>query len=361
MVPMDVKLQRNRDFWEGNYQKRPLCVVRLGKHFFSREFEATKDIIAQGHVVTPDQIDVDKYLPDYERMYQELELVDHDGIFSADPCTGFPWIEGSFGAEVRGSKVSFVTHKTMEDVEELENLTFDPNNPWTLKYLEFVDKLVDVSNGRFPVGQPIFRGVTDTTGSLIGQMELIYAVMEEPDLMRKTFNTIVEGQRYIIEQHHKRVPAFHGGYNFGFYQVWAPGTVMWYQEDLCALLSPSQYDELLYDTSCKYIEGYDYSLVHLHPTSFFTLDKILQIKDLKAVQITNDVGGPTVRQMIPQIQKVIDSGKRVLIGMGKLTQDDIDAVFDCLPPHSVALNMLADDLDDAKQIMDYVNLRSRER
>ena len=361
MRNLEEKLQRNRDFWEGNYQKRPLCVMRLGKHFFSQEFEATKDIITKGHIVTPDQIDVDKYLPDYERMYNDLEQVDHDGVFSADPCTGFPWIEGSFGAEVRGSVVSFVTHKTLEDVEDLEGLTFDPNNPWTRKYLEFVDKLVDFSNGRFPIGEPIFRGVTDTTGSLIGQMEMIYAVMEEPELMRKVFNTIVDGQRYIIDEQHKRMPAFHGGYNFGFYHVWAPGKVMWYQEDLCALLSPSQYDDLLYDTSCRYIEGYDYNLVHLHPTSFFTLDNILRIENLKAVQINKDVGGPTVRQMVPQIMKVLNSGKKVLIGMGKLDRDDIDAVFDCLPPHGVALNMFADNVAEANEIMDYVNLRSRER
>ena len=359
MVPtIEERLQRNRDFWEGKEQKRPLCVLRLGKIFFSQEFEATKGIIGKGHLVTPDQINVDSFLPDYERMYQELQEVDMDGIFSADPCTGLPWMEASFGASVHGSEVSFVTHPTM-DAEDLENLTFDPNNPWTLKYLEFVEKLTDLSNGRFPVGQPIMRGVTDTVGSMIGQMDMIFSVMEEPELTKKAFNTVVEAQRYIIDEHYKRTQPFHGGHSVGFYHLWAPDKVMWYQEDMSALLSPAQYDEFLFDTSSKYINGYDYSLVHLHPASFFSLDNMLKIKDLKAIQINKDVGGPTVREMVPQFLKVLEAGKKLVIGMAKLNQDDIDAVFEHLPSHSVALVMLADDQAEAKAIMEYINNHKR--
>lgn len=357
-LSIEERLQRNRDFWEGNPQKRPLCIMRMGKIFFSREFEATKDIITKGHVVTPDQIDVDKFLPDYERMYQELCQVDMDGFFSADPCTGIPWMEGAMGAQILGSTVSFVSHKTMDGVEDLENLRFDPNNAWMAKYLEFVEKLQKLGDGRFSVGQPILRGVTDTIGSLIGQTELIYAVMEEHDLIKRSFDTIVQAQRYLIEEQYKQVKPFHGGYCVGFYHVWAPDKVIWYQEDLCALLSPSHYVEYLYDTSCKYIDGYKYSLVHLHPTSFFCLDEMLKIKNLSVIQVNKDVGGPSVREMMPQFQKIIEHGKKVLIGMAHLNQDDIDAVFECLPSHSVALNLMADNIQDAQQIMDYINSRS---
>ena len=188
---IEERLQRNCDFLDGKELKRPLCVVDLGGVFLSTAFNATKPLIGKGHIVTPDQIDVDSFLADYERMYQEVCQVDMDGVFSADPCTGFPWMEGFLGAQVVGSEVSFITRPTM-NVEDLENLTFDPNNPWVLKYLEFVEKLVDLSNGRFPVGQPILRGVTDTIGALIGQMELIYAVMEEPELIKKAFNVVAD-------------------------------------------------------------------------------------------------------------------------------------------------------------------------
>ena len=361
IASIEERIQRNKDFWEGKYQKRPLCIVRLGQVFFSREFEATKGYIDQGHIVTPDMIDVDSYLPDYERMYNELCQVDMDGVFSADPCTGFPWMEGAMGAQVQGGKVSFVSHKTLDDVEDLEDLKFDPNNAWMQKYLEFVEKLEKLGNGRFSSGQPILRGVTDTIGSLIGQTELIYAVMEEPELMKRAFDTVVEAHLWLINEQYKRIKPIHGGYNFGFYHIWAPGKVIWYQEDLCALLSPQHYDEYLYEASKKRIENYDYSLVHLHPASFFTLDRMLKLEKLSAVQVNKDVGGPTVREMLPELRKIVDAGKKVVIGLARLNEDDIDAVYEGLPTDSVALNLVCPDLDDANQIMSYINEKSKAR
>lgn len=359
MVPtIEERLQRNRDFWAGKALKRPLCILRLGKVFFSQEFEATKDLIAKGHVVTPDQIDVDKFLPDYERMYRELCQVDMDGFFSADPCTGIPWMEGAMGAQILGSVVSFVSHKTIDGVDELAALQFDPNNAWMAKYLEFVEKLERLGAGRFSVGQPILRGVTDTVGSLMGHTEMILAAMTEHDLIQRVFHNVVDAQRYLMREHYRRIAPFHGGYNVGFYHLWAPGKSIWYQEDLSALLSPAQYEEYLFETSCRYIEGYDYSMVHLHPASFFCLDQMLKIPNLSVIQINKDVGGPTVREMLPQFQKIIACGKKVLIGMARLDRDDLDAVLDGLPRHSVALSMLANDVADAQEIMDYINSRT---
>jgi hypothetical protein len=38
--------------------------------FFSRHFGAAKELLVPGRVITPDMIDVDRFLPDYERMYR---------------------------------------------------------------------------------------------------------------------------------------------------------------------------------------------------------------------------------------------------------------------------------------------------
>ena len=107
--------------------------------------------------------------------------------------------------------------------------------------------------------------------------------------------------------------------------------------------------------------GYDYTLVHLHPASFFNLDQMVKVDKLKVIQVNKDVGGATVREMVPQLLKIIESGKSVLIGLAKLNQDDIDAAFDCLPSHSVGLNLMADDLNEAKEIMAYVEKKTKQR
>lgn len=351
----EEKIQRHLDFWEGRSQKRPLTIVRLGDWFFSREFAANKPLLAKGYAVTPDQICVDDYLPDYERMYEDMNRLAIDAFFAAEPCTGFPWMEGIMGAAVYGNENSFITHPVMDDIEQLEHLNFSKeNNPWYQKYLEFVNKLTEVSAGRFPVAQPILRGVTDTVGSLIGQEEFACALILEPELLKHAFDQVVDAQRSLIDDQYSIIKPFHGGYSFGFYHIWAPGKIIWFQEDLAALMSPKHFEEFLYSTSCKYIEGYDYSLVHLHPSAFIHLDVLLSIKGLSAIQINKDVGGPTIRDMVPVCRKVLESGKNLVLGMGRIDTDDIDAIYDCLPRERVALNIIAEKREDAEKLIEYI-------
>ena len=63
-LSLEQKLQRHKDFWEGKPQERPLISVRLGDVFFSTKFNANNELLKKGHVVTPDQINVDAYLSD---------------------------------------------------------------------------------------------------------------------------------------------------------------------------------------------------------------------------------------------------------------------------------------------------------
>lgn len=354
VATIEERLQKNREFWEGKEQKHPLIIFRLGHIFFSKEFQAVKSMLHMGNVISPDMLQVKEFLPDYERMYQELQQVPMDGIFSADPCTGIPWMEAILGAQIEGTNVSFVSHPTLSAAEELENLSFSKSNPWYQKYLEFAKELTNLGQGRFPVAQPILRGVTDTIGSILGQQNLVWGIVDEPEIVKKAFDVVVDTQRSLIEDQYQIIQPFYGGYNIGFYHVWAPGKVIWFQEDLAALLSPRHFDEFLFHTYNRYIEGYDYSMVHLHPTAFHHLDGIMSVKNLSAVQITNDANVSDIETLFPACKRVIEGGKRLLLGMGSFSKNDIDAILKKLPRNSLALNIIVDTVDDAREMMDYI-------
>ena len=263
------------------------------------------------------------------------------------------------GANVIGNENSFITHPVMDDIEQLAELKLDKENPWYQKYIEFSHKLTQFAEGRFPVGQPILRGVTDTVGALVGQTELIYGLIDEPELMAKAFDVVVDAQRELLASQLEVIEPFHGGHSFGFYHLWTPGKVIWYQEDAAALMSPSQYEEFLYHTSSRYIKGYDYSLVHLHPASFFHLDGILSLSELTAVQVNKDTAGPTIRDMVPQCLKILESGKKLVLGMSRMDTDDIDAIYNCLPNTGIELNIIAEDPKEANELLEYMATKKR--
>lgn len=159
--------------------------------------------------------------------------------------------------------------------------------------------------------------------------------------------------RAIIEEQYRHIKEFHGGYSVGFYHLWAPGRVIWYQEDLSALMSPQHYDKFLRETANNICAGYDYTLTHLHPASFALLDNILSIKGLRVVQINKDVGSLSIKEMLPEFKKVIASNKRLLI-FGDLNEEEVDTLLDNLPAGSLFLNVVAPTVQRACELNEYI-------
>ena len=233
-----------------------------------------------------------------------------------------------------------------------QGISFDPENPWFLKYMEFVEKLVKLSDDRFPVGEPIMRGPSDIVGAILGQSEMVFAIVDDTARMKSLFKKVTEIFIEVIFRHYEAVKPFKGGYSFGFYPVWSPEKCIWFQEDLSAILSPNHYREFLKEPAEMICKGYDYTAVHLHPASFFIIDELLKIDRLKAVEVNKDIGGPTVTEMIPIFKRILE--KKNLIIWGDLDEPDIDVISGELPSRGIYLNPVVPDADRARALMNHV-------
>ena len=352
----EQKLEQHMAFWQGTPMKRPLISIRTGSVFPSTLYRANKALLAKGRQLNPADIHVNEYLKDYLRIWEEYDSTGHDAFFVADPCTGIPWMEAILGAKVYGADCAFITEPPFHSIDDLHSVEVDKqNNLWYQKYLEFTKALVDVADGCFPVGQPILRGSTDTIGALVGQEEMACALMEEPGRIHVLFDAIANTQRELVIDQFSLIPPFYAGYGIGLYNIWAPGRVIWLQEDLSALTAPKHYKEFLRPVAETICAGFDFTLMHLHPASFFQLDSILEVDAIKVVQINKDNGGPSVSEMMPLLKKVIECGKKLVLGMGDLNREDIDAVYRNLPGHSTALSIVTPTVQEAQTLIEYMN------
>ena len=98
----------------------------------------------------------------------------------------------------------------MKSLYETDGISFDPENPWFLKYMEFIEKLVKLSDGRFPVGEPIMRGPSDMVGALLGQAEMVFAIVDDPGRMKRLFKKVAEIFMQVIARHYGEVKSFNG-------------------------------------------------------------------------------------------------------------------------------------------------------
>ena len=353
---INQKLALHRAFWNREPLKRPLVSFQVGDYFVSKRIGAAGHLLSEGKKIIPEMLNVDSLLEDFERMYQESLRTGQDAFWVAEPFCGIPWMEAIFGCEIYGTKSSFISRPYVKAVQDLKKVRFSPDNAWFEKYFEFIGKLEKLSAGRFPIGQPIMRGASDVVGAMLGQTELVYALVEESEAMKEAFFKVTDALRTIIKAQWDAAPDFHGGYSMGFYDVWCPGKCIWFQEDLCALLSPQIFSDFLREPDASVCSGYEYTAVHLHPASFFALDAYMAMDGLKAIQINKDVGGPSVKEMMPKFQKVLT--EKNLIIFGDLDETEIGCILQELPRKGTYLNITAPTVERARELMGYLESKS---
>ncbi len=352
MEDLQMRLERHRRFWRMEETDRPAVSFSLGSYFFAQRFEAAAPLLQHNREIRPEMLDPKDFLPDYERQYQESLETGQDGFWVAEPFAALPWMEGMLGCKIYGAEESFWAEPCLEDWDDLDKLARVEENPWFKKYMEFIEALVEHSKGRYPVGQPILRGPSDMAGTLRGQSQLVIDLYDSPDQVKRLFEIATSAFLKVIQTQKKIIPEFHGGTSMGFYHVWTPGQCIWYQEDLSALFSPSLYREYLLGPDTALSNAYPYSAIHLHPASFFILDDLLNIDGLTAIEVNLDVGGPSMAEMLPYLQKILT--KKPLILWGALSEDDIRLVLKELPSRGLFLVLVAPTAKEARDLMSIV-------
>ena len=344
---LEERLALHRAFWAREKQPRPLASFRVGDFFFARHFQAALPLLEPDKPISPEMLIVSEFLPDYERMFREAEELGQDGFWTGEPFTGIPWMEAILGCPIRAGQESFTSKPWLASPSEaLERVRFDPQNPWLAKCLEFTAALVAQSRGRYPVGMPIMRGPTDLLGALLGHEEVVVALKEtDPQVMHQLIEGVTRVFLAVIEAQRRLTPPFYGGSSLGFYHVWAPGTAIWFQDDLSAILSSKLYGQFFLDSARLILAGHDHTAVHLHPSSFSILDELLTLENLKAVQVNKDISGPDVKEMLPVLAKIMET--RGLILWGDLTVEDLELVRRNLPCRGLALNVVAPTVEEA--------------
>lgn len=339
----------HRQFWDGQPMPLMLASFRLGDYFFANKFTAAKPLLEKNRRLDPDDLIVDFFLPDYERMYQEVSQIGQSGFWVAEPLVAIPWLEAILGCSVYGSQDSFYTQPPDKWPNLAETRKGIGRNRWFLKYVEFVEKLLVLSRGRFPVGQPITRGVSDMLGALYGQEQMIFAMVDSPEQVRVAADHCTSIFLDLIAAHHRACTRKRAASGLGFYHIWTPEPGIWFQEDLSAILSPSLYREIIKPFDDRICQSYPYNMMHLHSSSFHLLDDLLAIHALKAVEINKDIGGPSIREMMPVFKRILDHSLRLVV-WGALDPDELDCLCRALPSRGIFLNLVAGNLEEARQL-----------
>ena len=145
---------------------------------------------------------------------------------------------------------------------------------------------------------------------------------------------------------------FAGGYLIEQLGLWAPDRLARLQEDSSALFSPALYATLLQPWDRRMAEAFPYAAIHLHSSSLFLLDRILDVEALRCIQINKDVGNAAIAEMMPFF-RMVQARRRSLLIRGKLDLEDLALLRSHLSPDGLYLQIVVETAAETRRLREF--------
>jgi hypothetical protein len=353
-LPSNVadKLERYRRFWKRAPVERPLIGFSVGGWFPLQSYRAMQKLRGTPALVA-DDLQPEGFLADYQGVVASWEGVEDDMIRGLAPIPPFPWLEAMLGCRVQIGDESVWAEEGGFEYTDLPRVDFSDRNLWRQKYLQFVTMLQAHFGDRIPVGQPILRGPSDMIAAMRGSSDMIFDFYDDPEDFRQLAEHCTEFAIDLVRAQHAITGPFAGGYLIEQLGLWAPDRLVRLQEDSSALFSPDLYTTLLQPWDRRLAEAFPYSAIHLHSSSLFLLDRILDVDALRCIQINKDVGNAAIAEMMPFFQ-MVQARERSLLIRGKLDVEDLALLRQHLSPNGLYLQIVVEKAEDTRKLGDFL-------
>ena len=332
--PIKERVAGFRRFYQRT-NERPLLGFFVGSDYPLRRYRAS-DVLPTNRPLAAEDFVVAPYLEDCDRLFELHESCGGDFIWSASAFWGIPWLEAALGCPI------FADHGTgsihAEGPAQFNGPdsipAFDPGSTWMRLASEFLERLAERGNGRWPIGTTRMRGIADLLSTLYGGTEFIIAMLERPTEVRELCRKLTDFWIAFARLQLDHIPLFHGGVGSFYYNLWGPPGTVWHQEDAAALLSPELYDEFIRECDDRIAHAFDSVIMHQHPTKFVPTDFYLGMP-FRALELHVDEGGLPADALYAAHTKIL--AHKPLIIWGNLSPRDLDWIFGKLPPGGLAV------------------------
>ena len=350
--------ERHLEFWSLQNVKSPLIGFTLGAGLDSWSYwhynKAALSLLTGGEIV-PDDIHPIDFVEDQLRYLELSEQIDDDVCRSAMPLASIPWMEAILGCPIFSTQASIKSREVFDDIDSIELIPFNDNNPWLKKYFEFFNIYEQALAGKYPVAQSILRGPSDLACAIIGVENSATALLEKPEEINRLLNHVAIQLEKFLKKQINLLPKFLDGYVIGQYEIWAPEPAIRIQEDFSNLYSPDLYEKFLKPLDERLSGISQYTLIHLHSSSLHLIEQFLEVSKIKAFQITKDPGITTLEKILPALHKIQEVHKPLIL-KGQFDKDDYANIKKELSTKGFCLQPVVNSLDEAKEL--FFNLRN---
>jgi hypothetical protein len=304
--------------------------------------------------VTPDRIDPTPILPEYDKLAQARAAIGDDAIAVAEPLLGIPWLEAMAGCRVMVPDGKSVWPDMPE--APVDDIVYDPANPWLRKLLEVLQTVVDHAARRYAVGLSHLRGPADILVALHGSARFFMLFFEQPERVMALAHQAAELWRQVVKAEMRIVPAYRGGYGVRQFGLWAPQPAVWLQDDTSSMMSEDHYRQLFLDAMHR-MSHLPYGVLHLHIGSLHVAETLAQVPNVRAVNVYFDDPQVTLAEAMPTLQRLQANDVPLILAKDVyqgFTLSEYREILDGLSPRGLSIHLKADSVEEGRAVMQAV-------
>lgn len=300
------------------------------------EWEEQESLTLEPWMLSPEQ---------YQQEPLDLHKVDNtlgEVAFNVlSPYFRVPWLPGIVGCYIVASRTGQTVwpySRVTDDWYAQPNQGLRPRLEWLDKLLEFTGYIVEqhYPDRCIPTTDLIARGPGDLLLHILGPERMYLSLYDHPEEVKLLLEQITDlyiqwGMRQL-----EIIPRFHGGY-CNTYGIWSPGKTIRSQEDYATNLSRKHYEEFLEPCDRRVAAAFEYETYHTHSGFPQLAEWVLEIEEVKCIEVALDPSGPTIEDSIPLWNKILD--RKPLIVIGPVTRTQLEIMVERLNPCGLWLDI----------------------
>lgn len=353
--------KQHRDFWTLAEVKQPLVGFAIGAGLDSWSYwqdnKAARALLNKQQIFAED-INPEDFVDDQLKYLESSEQIEDDVCRTAMPLASLPWMEAILGCPVLATGANMKSGEILDRAGSINPVPFNPDNPWVLKYLQFIEVYTKAFGTRYPIAQSVLRGPSDLACALMGAEEATMALATEPREMQQLLEYVTGQLVEFLQLQLRHLPEFQDGYVIGQYEIWAPERAIRIQEDFSVMYSPQLYADFLKPLDERLVDVAAYNLIHLHASSLFLIDQFLSVPNIRAFQVTKDPGGTRLSDMIPALVKIQQAGKPLIV-KGQFDDADLNLLKCDLSVRGLCIQPVVGGLSEAEKLLTILRNWSR--
>jgi len=341
---------------------KPNLTETVDRHrrFWTRQMP-DQILVGFKYVDTLPFIDPAGQCPDLQSMFNAWEVNYHARQNILDDH--IPVGRVSFGsaafAGFLGAKVTFEygigwAHPFLESYDHLDELKYNPNNPWILRQQEACRYFVEHASGKFPLCETESSDGLNLVESLRGS--LAYTdVYDFPKGVHRlldfssNFNIrILDMQREILAPN-----LYYEDGIFSMFRIWLPGRAPWMSVDAYGNCSPKIFSQFGAPYLQRMINYYGGGWIHLHAHAVHLLPEIVKLDKLVGIGVFDDPNVPGGFEQLERIRRITQEiPLQIDCSMWQLEKSLLDHTL----PGNVMYMVVegVENIDQANRLMDIV-------